>query len=88
MTTFPSGTAYLAFEAKWCARCVHQESENGTGCPVISAHLCPPATDSAAVLRMLIPEDASTCRMFHEESPLTDADRKYLNWAREKERTT
>ncbi len=38
MGYFPNGTAGDMYEAKWCARCVHQKPDDG-GCPVLLLHL-------------------------------------------------
>lgn len=85
MGYFSNGTEGMAYEERWCSRCIHRDDE--TGCAVMLAHNLhnyDECNNPASILHMLIPRNGienEQCEMFIEGTPLTDGDRKYLDWA-------
>lgn len=69
MAYFPNGTSGLAYEARWCDRCVHTE-----GCTILLLHLIHNYDDCNnpdSMLHTLIPrtEDGlgnEKCTMFYD----------------------
>jgi hypothetical protein len=79
MGYFPNGTAGMAFEDRYCSKCVHREGSDGdSGCAVMLSHilfaykLCNDKEDEGKqILDILIPIaedkcDNDQCAMFHE----------------------
>ena len=71
MGYFSNGSEGMDYEAKWCARCVHEESE--TGCSVLLLHALhnyDECNNKDSFLHVLIPRDGiwnKKCTMFYEK---------------------
>jgi hypothetical protein len=72
MGYFPNSDAGLAYEDRWCVRCVHGPAHNPAGCAVWLAHMLrnyQDCDDTDSVLHVLIPRkgiENQRCEMFHE----------------------
>jgi hypothetical protein len=85
MGYFPNGSAGDAYEAQYCARCVHQSDE---GCAVMLAHVlyayeeCGSRSNAEHILKLLIPEREdgfnAQCAMFLERGPSAGSRRVRL----------
>jgi len=78
MGYFSNGSESMAYEARYCDRCLHQGPPDGPGCTVWLAHLLHNYDDSNnkdSILNVLIPrtEDGlgnTQCTMFLEDPQL------------------
>ena len=72
MGYFSNGSEGMAYEARYCDRCVHQGPPEGPGCAVWLAHLLAnydECENKASILHLLIPRsrdglDNEQCLMF------------------------
>ena len=73
MGYFSNGSEGDNYEATYCSRCVHRESDDGTGCAVWLAHMLynyDECNNDKSILHLLIPRAKpignKQCRMFHD----------------------
>lgn len=70
MGYFSNGEEGLAYEAKYCSKCIHYGDDEGPGCPIWLAHLLynyDECNNEGSILHILIPRkgvENLQCRMF------------------------
>ena len=70
MGYFANGTDGMAYEAKYCMKCIHYGDDEGPGCPIWLAHLLhnyEECDNDESILHILIPRkdvENLQCRMF------------------------
>lgn len=78
MGYFSNGSEGECYYEEYCARCIHDDPENGKHCPIWSLHLLynyEECNKKDSYLHVLIPREGSingTCSMFVERAAMGD----------------
>lgn len=79
MGYFSNGSEGESYHEHYCARCVHDDEENGKYCPIWNLHLLhnyAECNNKDSYLHVLIPRDErgfnDTCTMFVERAAMRD----------------
>jgi hypothetical protein len=68
---FSNSDEGLAYEAKWCSRCVHNVEDDDDDCPILQVHFFHQGTDVQSILDdFLIPTGNKECYMFVDKKKL------------------